>query len=73
MFQSPETNTERFAWRKASMSAGNGNCVELAPLADGGVAIRDSKDPNGPVLRFTSAEWAAFLDGAKNLEFDDLA
>jgi hypothetical protein len=37
------------------------------------VFLRDSKDPHGAVLRFTRAEIAAFLDGAKSGEFDDLA
>lgn len=59
-------------WRKAAASAANGNCVELAGT-DGGVAIRDSKSPGGPVLSFTRAELAAFLAGAKRGEFDDLA
>jgi hypothetical protein len=36
------------------------------------VAIRDSKDPSGPVLVYTPAEWHAFLHGAKTGEFDDL-
>jgi hypothetical protein len=36
------------------------------------VAVRDSKNPNGPVLNYTTAEWRAFLDGAKKGEFDDL-
>ena len=58
-------------WRKAAASAANGACVELAALPDG-VAVRDSKDPRGPVLRFTRVELAAFLDGAKAGEFDDL-
>jgi Domain of unknown function (DUF397) len=58
-------------WRKAKSSVGNGACVELASM-DGMVAIRDSKDPAGPVLRYTRAEWHAFLDGAKKGEFDDL-
>ena len=60
-------------WTKASASADNGNCVELAGLTGGGVAVRDSKDPHGPVLRYTAQEWAAFLDGAKAGEFDGLA
>jgi uncharacterized protein DUF397 len=60
-----------FAWRKARLSTGNGACVELAPV-DGMVAIRDSKDPEGPILRYTAAEWHAFLDGAKRGEFDNL-
>jgi Domain of unknown function (DUF397) len=58
-------------WRKAQLSTGNGACVELAPV-DGMVAIRHSKDPEGPILRYTAAEWHAFLDGAKKGEFDNL-
>lgn len=60
------------AWRKAQLSTGNGACVEVAPAA-GMVAVRDSKDPSGPILQYTRAEWYAFLDGAKNGEFDDLS
>ena len=59
-------------WRKASASGNNG-CVELAPLADGGVAVRDSKDAQSPVLTFTRREWTAFLDGMGKGEFDHLA
>ncbi|HZC53862.1 MAG TPA: DUF397 domain-containing protein [Mycobacterium sp.] len=58
------------AWRKATASAGNGACVEVAPIDDGGVAVRDSKDPGGPILRYTAREWEAFLIGAKQGEFD---
>jgi hypothetical protein len=57
-------------WRKATASAANGNCVEVAPVPDGGVAVRDSKDPEGPILRFTAAEWAAFAEGMAAGEFD---
>lgn len=59
-------------WRKASFSAPGGNCVELAPLPEGGVAVRDSKDPQGLMLRFTPAEWAAFSAGMAAGEFDSL-
>jgi hypothetical protein len=59
-------------WRKATASSADG-CVEVAPLDDGGVAVRDSKDPAGPALFYTSHEWACFLDGAKRGEFDRLA
>jgi hypothetical protein len=59
------------AWRKASASGANG-CVEVAPLPDGGVAVRDSKDATGPVLSFTPLEWAAFRDGMSKGEFDHL-
>ena len=58
-------------WRKSSYSGNQGgNCVEVAQVADGGRAVRDSKDPQGGVLVFTVSEWAAFLDGAKTGEFD---
>jgi len=46
-------------WRKASAS-GNGNCVEVAVNLPGVVAVRDSKDPHGPALTFTPADWHAF-------------
>ena len=64
--------TPQLQWVKASASAGNGNCVEVTRLHDG-IGVRDSKDPHGPVLRYTPQEWAAFLDGAKAGEFDSLA
>ena len=60
-------------WRKAAASSGNGTCVELAAGRTGVVYLRDSKDPQGAVLTFTRKEIAAFLDGAKGGEFDDLA
>jgi hypothetical protein len=59
-------------WRKASASTVNGACVELAPLPTGGVAVRDSKDQDGPVLQFTKAEWAAFASGMAAGEFESL-
>jgi Domain of unknown function (DUF397) len=59
-------------WVKSSLSFSNGNCVEVASLRDGGIGVRDSKDSEGPVLRFTPDEWRAFLGGVRNGEFDSL-
>ncbi|MEV5414104.1 DUF397 domain-containing protein [Thermopolyspora sp. NPDC052614] len=56
----------RAEWRKSSHSGGDGGqCVEVATNLPGVVAVRDSKDPNGPVLSFTTNEWRAFLKNAK--------
>ncbi|MGC0418539.1 DUF397 domain-containing protein [Embleya sp. AB8] len=58
-------------WIKASASNQNGACVELASLSVG-VAVRDSKNPDRPALRYTREELAAFIAGAKAGEFDHL-
>ena len=57
-------------WVKSSLSFSNGNCVEVASLADGGVGVRNSRDAEGSVLAFTPDEWHAFLGGVRNGEFD---
>jgi hypothetical protein len=57
-------------WRRSSRSAKRKGCVEAAFLADGRVAIRDSKDRAGPALVYTPHEWDCFLSGAKDGEFD---
>ncbi|MFF6951808.1 DUF397 domain-containing protein [Streptomyces iakyrus] len=57
-------------WRKSSFSNGQAECVEMAVLADGTRAVRDSKDKSGPVLRFTEGEWRAFILGARGGEFE---
>lgn len=56
-------------WRKAKRSMSNGNCVEVA-LAPGTVAIRDSKDPDGPVLRYSPDSWRSFLCAARTGAYD---
>jgi Domain of unknown function (DUF397) len=58
----------RAEWRKSSKSGVNG-CVEVAYI-EGAVAVRNSRDPVGPVLVFSAAEWGAFLEGAGMGEFD---
>lgn len=59
-------------WRKSTFSGAQGNCLEIAPTADG-AAIRNSNRPEDGVILYTAAEIAAFLAGAKAGEFDDLA
>lgn len=53
-----------FNWRKSRRSVGNGECVEVAPMT-GMVAVRDSKDPDGAVLVYNSAQWRSFLAEAR--------
>ena len=60
-------------WRKSTASNPSGDCVEVAALAGGAVALRNSREPEGTALIYTPAEIAAFLVGAKAGEFDDLA
>ncbi len=52
-------------WRKSSWSAYNGNCVEVAELRSGLIAVRDTKDRQGPVLVVGRAAWASFLAEVK--------
>ena len=55
-------------WWKSSYSS-IGGCVEVAMQGDE-VAVRDSKDPEGPVLEFSRSEWATFLEGIRDGEFN---
>jgi hypothetical protein len=52
------------SWRKASRSVGNGECVEVASVL-GQVSVRDSRDPEGPVLTYSADAFRSFLDEAK--------
>ena len=69
MSNNREMNWTKVTWRKALASNAGGGCVELADL---GVAMRDSKDPDGPCLYFTRSEIAAFFKGVVYGEFDGL-
>jgi hypothetical protein len=77
-----ENCVEFGVWRKASYSGGNGGgCVEVTATRDTAdvphkagedllYLLRDSKDPDGPKLAFTTSEWDAFIAGVKDGEFD---
>jgi Domain of unknown function (DUF397) len=64
-----ETSAVELCWVKSTRSTSNGNCVEVAGTATG-VAVRDSKDPDGPVLRFSTDAWRGFLDDVRSGTFD---
>ncbi|MGW7370082.1 DUF397 domain-containing protein [Streptomyces sp. NPDC054841] len=59
-------------WIKSSHSNATGNCVELAALPGGRVAVRNSRDPHGPALVYTRDEVAAFVAGARDGDFDSM-
>ncbi|WP_433729027.1 DUF397 domain-containing protein [Nocardia sp. CA-129566] len=56
-------------WFKSSRSGGTKDCIEVAYLDGGKVAMRDSKNPTGPALVFTPGEWEAFTAGVQDGEF----
>jgi uncharacterized protein DUF397 len=56
-------------WRKSTRSDGPNDCVELAPLVNGGAAIRDTKNREQGMLVLDRPGWAAFLKGVKTGEF----
>ncbi len=67
MSSAPETNA--LHWFKSSRSAQNGACVEVAFTVDA-VAVRDSKNPGGPILRFGTGAWREFVRSVRSGAFD---
>ena len=68
----PVSRLQGLVWRKSRYSNPSGNCVELAQLPDGGIAVRNSRYPDGATLIYTRAELAAFVHAIKKGDFDDL-
>jgi hypothetical protein len=69
----PATALPHLRWQKSRRSNPSGNCVEMAELpGGGGIAVRNSRDPDGPALIYTLDEIAAFLAGARDGDFDNL-
>jgi hypothetical protein len=56
-----EADLSRAEWRKSSYSSQSGNCVEVAANMPGIIAVRDSKNPDGPVLIVSKDEWVRFI------------
>ena len=69
--RSPAHDLSTAAWRKSSFSNATGSCVEIAPLDNGRIAVRNSNHPDACVVLFTRAEIDAYLKGVKAGEFDD--
>ena len=65
----PATSLSRAIWRKSRRSNPSGNCVEIAFLASGEIAMRNSRHPDGPALVFPRPDWDAFLCGARDGDF----
>ena len=59
-----------YQWRKSTLSAMNGNCVEVKRLRGKNIEVRDSKNTGGPVLTLTPQAWEIFLRNAKRGNFD---
>jgi len=71
-FSADDPRLDQAAWRKSRHSNPSGNCVEIAALPGGAIAIRNSRHPAGPALICPPAEFAAFLAGARDGDFDHL-
>ena len=68
----PAVRLTGISWQKSRRSNSQGACVELGGLADGGIAVRNSRYPDGPALLYTRAEIRALIEGVKEGDFDHL-
>ena len=66
-----DNSLSRAVWHKSTFSNGSGgDCVEIASNLPGIVAVRDSKDREGPKLTVSDQAWSAFVQAIKHGEFD---
>jgi Domain of unknown function (DUF397) len=68
----PGSQLKGVTWQKSRRSNPSGNCVECAALPGGAVAVRNSRDPEGPTLIYTPGEIEAFILGVRDGDFDNL-
>jgi hypothetical protein len=68
----PAVDVPGARWRKSSHSNPSGNCVEMTRLADGRVAVRNSRFPEGVALIYSADDFRAFVEEAKTGRLDDL-
>jgi hypothetical protein len=66
------TQLPEVRWQKSRRSGSLGNCDEMARLPSGEIALRNSRDPDGPALIYTRAEIEALIRGVKEGDFDNL-
>ena len=64
------SSSQPASWKKCSLSYTNGGCVEVAAGSGNPIRVRDSKNPNGTVLRFTPDQWDFFVGGVRTGRFD---
>jgi Domain of unknown function (DUF397) len=66
-----DTDLSRAVWYKSTFSKGSGgDCVEVATNLPDIVALRDSKDREGPNLTISDRSWSAFVQGIKHGDFN---
>ncbi|MGH3320728.1 MAG: DUF397 domain-containing protein [Streptosporangiaceae bacterium] len=68
----PAADLGEVTWRKSRRSKSEGNCVEMARLPGGEIALRNSRHPEGPALIYTRAEIEALVEGVRDGDFDGL-